>query len=171
MEAVTSSSPPAGAPTLAVVVWIRPDVHALPDFRAVMPRSPLPSRWTLLDELVMVSISPVPKLEPGPVSYIQLDDGPAPDAPLKSSLKMVDQPEGGPGTAAGAASARLAAGAAAAPGAAGWAGAARAAGATTPAGARMATATAAPRASRRRRVNDRGRAESAGRDDGSGERV
>ena len=59
----------------------------------------------MLVELVMVSISPVPKLEPGPVSYCQADDGPVPAAPLKSSLNTVDQPEGGPGTAAGAASA------------------------------------------------------------------
>ena len=105
IEAVTSSSPPAGAPTLALVVWIRPDVQAPPWFSAVMSRSPLPSRWTLLDEFVMVSISPVPKLEPGPVSYCQADDGPLPEEPLKSSLKTVDQPEGGPGTAAGAATA------------------------------------------------------------------
>jgi hypothetical protein len=56
----------------------------------------------LLAEFVMVSISPVPKLEPGPVSYIQLDDGALPAGPLKSSLKTVDHPDGGPGTAAGA---------------------------------------------------------------------
>ncbi len=68
MEAVTSNSPPAGAPTLAVGVWIRPEVQLLPEPRAVMSRSPLPSRWTLLVELVMVSISPVPKFDPGPVS-------------------------------------------------------------------------------------------------------
>ena len=59
----------------------------------------------MLDEFVMVSISPVPKLEPGPVSYIQADDGPLPAAPLKSSLNTVDQPDGGPGTAVGAAAA------------------------------------------------------------------
>ena len=105
MEAVTSSWPPAGAPTLALVVWIRPDVQEPPWFSAVMSRLPLPSRWTLLDEFVMVSISPVPKLEPGPVSYCHADDGPLPAPPLKSSLNTVDQPEGGPGTAAGAASA------------------------------------------------------------------
>jgi hypothetical protein len=39
------------------------------------------------------------------VSYCQADDGPLPAAPLKSSLNTVDQPEGGPGTVAGAASA------------------------------------------------------------------
>src|SRR5450631_3384935 len=103
MEAVTSSSPPAGAPTLALVVWMRPDVQEPPLFSAVMSRSPLPSRYTLLDEFVMVSISPVPKLEPGPVSYCHADDGPLPAAPLKSSLNTVDQPEGGPGTASAAA--------------------------------------------------------------------
>src|SRR3984957_9072043 len=101
MEAVTSSSPPAGAPTLADVVWIRPEVQEPPLFRAVMSRSPLPSRWTLLDEFVIVSISPVPKLDPGPVSYIQLDDGPLPEAPLKSSLNTVDHPGGGRATGAG----------------------------------------------------------------------
>src|SRR6266851_3285425 len=54
----------------------------------------------------MVSISPVPKLEPGPVSYCQLDDGPVCAGPLKSSLNTVDQPGGGAGTAAGKAAAR-----------------------------------------------------------------
>ena len=105
IDAVTSSSPPAGAPTLALVVWIRPDVHELPWPSAVMSRSPFPSRYTLLDELVIVSISPVPKFDPGPVSYIQADDGPLPAAPLKSSLNTVDQPDGGPGTALVAAAA------------------------------------------------------------------
>src|SRR5712691_2449015 len=56
----------------------------------------------------MVSISPVPKLEPGPVSYIHWESAPEPAAPLKSSLNTVDQPDGGAGTALGAASARRA---------------------------------------------------------------
>src|SRR5271170_1394859 len=112
MEAVTSSSPPAGAPTLALVVWMRPDVHELPLPSAVISRLPLPSRWTLLVEFVIVSISPVPKLEPGPVSYIHWESTPEPAVPLKSSLNTVDQPDGGPGTAAGAACAACAAGAA-----------------------------------------------------------
>src|SRR6201999_3165456 len=102
--------PPAGAPTLAELVWIRPEVQLLPEPRAVMSRLPPPSRCTLLVELVMVSISPVPKFEPGPVSYIHWESIPDPELPLKSSLKTVDQPEGGPGTAAGAASAVAAAG-------------------------------------------------------------
>ncbi len=51
----------------------------------------------------MVSISPVPKLDPGPVSYFHWESMPDPDEPLKSSLKTVDQPDGGPGTAAGTA--------------------------------------------------------------------
>src|SRR5580692_128145 len=84
---------------------MRPEVHELPLPSAVMSRLPLPSRWTLLVELVMVSISPVPKLEPGPVSYIHWESAPEPAAPLKSSLKMVDQPDGGPGTVLGAATA------------------------------------------------------------------
>ena len=67
-----------------------------------MSRLPLPSRCTLLVELVIVSISPVPKLEPAPVSYIHWESMPDPDPPLKSSLKTVDQPDGGPGTAADA---------------------------------------------------------------------
>src|SRR6202041_3240776 len=99
MEAVPSSSPPAGAPTLALVVWMRPDVHELPLPSAVISRLPLPSRWTLLVELVIVSISPVPKLEPGPVSYIHWESTPEPAAPLKSSLNTVDQPDGRPRTA------------------------------------------------------------------------
>src|SRR5689334_13278614 len=103
MEAVTSSSPPAGAPTFALVVWMRPEVHELPLPSAVMSRLPLPSRWTLLVELVIVSISPVPKLEPGPVSYIHWEPAPEPAAPLKSSLNTVCQPDGGAGTARGAA--------------------------------------------------------------------
>jgi hypothetical protein len=37
------------------------------------------------------------------VSYIHWESTPDPAAPLKSSLKTVDQPDGGPGTAAGAA--------------------------------------------------------------------
>src|ERR1700761_1839000 len=98
MEAVTSSLPPAGAPTLALVVWIRPEVQLLPDFRAVMSRWPLPSRCTLLDELVDVSISPVPKFDPGPVSYIHWPPGPLPEAPEKLSLKTVLHPDGGAGT-------------------------------------------------------------------------
>src|SRR5450759_5075881 len=101
MEAVTSSSPPAGAPTLADVVWTRPDVQLLPEPSAVMSRSPLPSRWTLLVEFVIVSISPVPKLDPGPVSYCHCESMPEPEDPLKSSLNWVVQPDGGPGTASG----------------------------------------------------------------------
>jgi hypothetical protein len=57
----------------------------------------------------MVSISPVPKLDPGPVSYFQLPDGALPAVPLKSSLKVVVQPAGGAGTALGDAVARAAA--------------------------------------------------------------
>ena len=50
----------------------------------------------------MVSISPVPKLLPGPVSYCQLPVlTPVPAAPLKSSLQVSVKPAGGAGTAAG----------------------------------------------------------------------
>src|SRR5258707_10404674 len=107
MDAVTSSWPPAGAPTLALVVWMRPDVHELPEPSAVMLRFPLPSRWTLLVEFVIVSISPVPKFEPGPVSYCHCEPTPEPADPLKSSLNWVVQPAGGPGTAPGAARAEV----------------------------------------------------------------
>ncbi|MFF3889965.1 hypothetical protein [Streptomyces sp. NPDC001914] len=56
--------------------------------------------------LVMVSISPVPKLLPGPVSYFhRLWSMPVPDAPLKSSLQVRLKPAGGEGTAASAFSA------------------------------------------------------------------
>src|SRR4051794_31788154 len=58
----------------------------------------------------MVSISPVPKLLPGPVSYFQLPAStPLPDPPLKSSLQVRLKPLGGAGTAAGAASGTTAA--------------------------------------------------------------
>src|SRR5579883_2508940 len=99
MLAVTSSLPPAGAPTLAEVVWTRPEVQLPPLFRAVMSRLPLPSRWTLDVELVMFSISPVPQT-PWPVSYCHWPSIPLPEPPLKSSLNTVVQPEGGPGSAA-----------------------------------------------------------------------
>ncbi len=49
----------------------------------------------------MVSISPVPKLLPGPVSYFhRLWSMPVPDAPLKSSLHVREKPDGAGGTAA-----------------------------------------------------------------------
>jgi hypothetical protein len=57
----------------------------------------------LLVEFVIVSISPVPKLDPGPVSYCHCESMPEPEDPLKSSLNWVVQPDGGPGTASGAA--------------------------------------------------------------------
>src|SRR5690242_7922924 len=51
----------------------------------------------------MVSISPVPKLLPGPVSYFQrLWSMPVPEAPLKSSLQVRLKPDGVGGTAASA---------------------------------------------------------------------
>src|SRR5580658_4889154 len=47
----------------------------------------------------MVSISPVPKLDPGPVSYFQFAEFTRePAAPAKLSLNTVVQPAGGPGT-------------------------------------------------------------------------
>src|SRR5258708_23207104 len=102
MDAVTSSSPPAGAPTMAPLVWMRPDVHELPDPLAVICRLPAPSRWVLAVEFVIVSISPVPKT-PVPVSWIQVPDGALPAPPLKSSLKTVVKPASGAGPADGGA--------------------------------------------------------------------
>src|ERR1700759_3150355 len=129
MDAVTSSLPPAGAPTFAVEVWIRPDVQApLLSRWAINSRLPLPSRWVLGAEEVMVSISPVPN--PVPVSCTQTEDGAVPSEPLKSSLNTVVQPDGGPGTLAGAAIAG--------------AGPATIA-ATRPSGTMAASATVAPR--------------------------
>src|SRR6202035_5632777 len=158
MEAVTSSSPPAGAPTFALVVWTRPDVHELPEPSAVMSRLPLPSRWTLLVELVIVSISPVPKFAPGPVSYIHWESMPEPAAPLKSSLNTVDQPDGGAGPAAGAAIAAPAAGARADAGTRADTGAAVAAsaagGAAIVVSAKVQPAATASAASRRARGRD-----------------
>ncbi|HEX7658356.1 MAG TPA: hypothetical protein VF444_02665 [Pseudonocardiaceae bacterium] len=46
----------------------------------------------MLVEFVMVSISPVPKFDPGPVSYVQFaDEGGLPAGPPKSSLNTSDQ--------------------------------------------------------------------------------
>src|SRR5437016_3517643 len=56
-----------------------------------MSSAPCPSRCTLLVELVIVSISPVPKVAPGPVLYIQTDGStPVPAGPLKSSDQTRD---------------------------------------------------------------------------------
>jgi hypothetical protein len=90
----------------------------------------------------MVSISPVPKLEPGPVSYIHWEPTPETAPPLKSSLNTVDQPDGGPGTAFGAAAARAATADPAVWGAAG--AAANAAGRVAPAAGWPAAADADP---------------------------
>src|SRR5277367_3820496 len=120
---------------------MRPEVHELPLPRAVTSRSPLPSRCTLLVELVIVSISPVPKLEPAPVSYIHWESAPDPAVPLKSSLKTVDQPDGGPGTVAGSATAAAEAAAEMVAGAAAAEAAGTAAAATTITGAMMASAS------------------------------
>jgi hypothetical protein len=79
---------------------MRPEVQLPPPSSAVMSRLPLPSRWTFEVELVIVSISPVPKVEPAPVSYIHCPSAPLPAEPVKSSLKTVLQPEGAPGAAA-----------------------------------------------------------------------
>src|SRR5258708_716500 len=97
MDAVTSSWPPAGAPTFALVVWTRPEVQLLPLPSAVMSRWPLPSWCTFEVEFVMFSISPVPQT-PWPVSYIHCESMPLPAPPEKLSLNTVDQPDGGPGT-------------------------------------------------------------------------
>jgi hypothetical protein len=79
-----------------------------------------------------------------PVSYCHAEDGPLPAAPSKSSLNTVDQPDRGPGTAAGAAAAANRAPAEDAP-------AAAVAGAAAGSRAMMGAPTAAATASRRPR--------------------
>lgn len=67
-----------------------------------MSRFPWPSKWTLLVELVMVSISPVPKT-PVPVLYFHTDGStPLPAAPVKVSVqtRVHPGPPGPPGPAA-----------------------------------------------------------------------
>src|SRR3954468_11427298 len=102
------TTPPAAAPNVAPCVSIRPDVQpergAVPLCRARSTRWPAPSWKTLAVLLVIVSISPVPKLLPGPVSYFQVPVlTPVPDAPVKSSAHVWVKPAGGAGSAAGAA--------------------------------------------------------------------
>ncbi len=67
MEALTSSSPPAGAAKLSATVSIRPDVQLPPEFTGVMFRCPLPSSDTFAAEFVLVSTSPVPQFAVHPV--------------------------------------------------------------------------------------------------------
>src|SRR5262249_17489173 len=67
-----------------------------------MPRFPWPSKWTLLGESVMVSISPVPKT-PVPVLYFHADRStPLPTAPSKVSVQTFvhPAPPGRPGPSA-----------------------------------------------------------------------
>src|SRR5690242_16399750 len=96
--------PPAGAPNVAAFVSMRPEVHpelgSVPECSARKIRCPLPSRNTFDVLLVIVSISPVPNVEPGPVSYFQALSTPVPAAPLKSSLQVKVHPVGGAGAAA-----------------------------------------------------------------------
>ena len=70
------TTPPAGAPKVAAWVSIRPEVQpargSVPECSACSTRCPSPSWKTLAVLLVIVSISPVPKLLPGPVSYFQV---------------------------------------------------------------------------------------------------
>src|SRR3954452_8397926 len=109
------TTPPGGAPNVAAWVSIRPEVQPVPGSvplcRARRTRLPVPSRKTLAGLFVMVSISPVPKLLPGPVSYFQAPAStPDPAAPLNSSLQVRVKPAGGAGAAAwaGAEPARVA---------------------------------------------------------------
>src|SRR3954463_3953979 len=109
------TTPPGGAPNVAAWVSIRPEVQLVPGSvplcRARRTRLPVPSRKTLAALFVMVSISPVPKLLPGPVSYFQAAvSTPDPAAPLNSSLQVRVKPAGGAGAAAwaGAEPARVA---------------------------------------------------------------
>src|SRR5690349_3755071 len=104
------TTPPGGAPNVAAFVSIRPDVQPevgfVPECSARSAMCPAPSRNTLEVLFVMVSISPVPKLLPGPVSYFQVPVfTPVPDAPLNSSLQVRLKPAGGAGAAAATAGA------------------------------------------------------------------
>src|SRR3954462_493172 len=102
------TTPPGAAPKVAACVSIRPDVQpergSVPECSALSARWPLPSWKTLLGLLVIVSISPVPKVLPGPVSYFQAPvSTPVPAAPVKSSLQVSEKPAGGAAPAATAA--------------------------------------------------------------------
>src|SRR5256885_2311591 len=86
------TTPPAGAPKSERCVSMRPDVQPLVGFEplwsARMTRCPAPSWNTFAVLLVIVSISPVPKI-PVPVSYLQFAPlTPVPPAPVKSSLHV-----------------------------------------------------------------------------------
>src|SRR5690242_14671465 len=110
MDASIMTTPPAGAPNVAALVSIRPDVQPavglVPECSARSTRWPAPSWNTFEVLLVMVSISPVPKLLPGPVSYFQVPVfTPVPEAPLNSSLQVRVKPAGGAGAAAATAGA------------------------------------------------------------------
>src|SRR6185312_13096565 len=102
------TTPPGGAPNVAALVSIRPEVQPavglVPECSARSTRWPAPFWNTLAVLLVIVSISPVPKLLPGPVSYFQVPVlTPVPDAPVKSSAHVWVKPAGGAGSAAAAA--------------------------------------------------------------------
>src|SRR3954470_7814451 len=100
IEDCMRTTPPAGAPNVAAWVSTRPDVQPARgselECSARSTRCPAPS-WNMFDVLlVMVSISPVPQLLPGPVSYFQVPVfRPEPEAPLKSSLQVRLKPGGG----------------------------------------------------------------------------
>src|SRR6266699_1016704 len=72
MEACIWTMPPTGAPKPSDCVSIRPDVQpafgSVPECRALSTRCPEPSWYTFAVLVVVVSISPVPKDEPGPAS-------------------------------------------------------------------------------------------------------
>src|SRR6185437_14906506 len=119
MDASIMTTPPGGAPNVAALVSIRPEVQpdagSVPECSARRAMCPAPSRNTFAVLFVMVSISPVPKLLPGPVSYFQVPVfTPAPEAPLNSSLQVRVKPAGGAGAAAMAAAGAPAGAAAAA---------------------------------------------------------
>jgi len=91
------------APKSSRFVSIRPDVHVVCVLIARMTSVPAPSRKTLAVLFVMFSISPVPKLRPGPVSYFHtVVSTPVFAAPVKSSLQNSVNPVGGAGMPVGA---------------------------------------------------------------------
>src|SRR4051812_41282896 len=82
---------------------VQPERGSEPLCRARSTRWPDPSWKTLAVLFVIVSISPVPKVLPGPVSYFHTPVfTPVLAAALNSSLQVRVKPAGGAGTAAAA---------------------------------------------------------------------
>ena len=98
IAACIRTTPPGAAPKSSRFVSMRPEYQVVCVLVALMTSVPAPSLKTLAVLFVMVSISPVPKLRPGPVSYFHtVVSAPVPAAPVKSSLQKSVNPDGGAG--------------------------------------------------------------------------